>query len=98
MADQRPHQSPPDQGQREGLDEQQVRRIAMVGALLLVLILVLVFVVENSGRVPVSFVFFSADVSLIWVIVLSMVAGAIVGILAKRLIWRRFFPETPPEG
>lgn len=96
MAHHRPNH-PQDPGQRDGLDEQQVRRIAMVGALLLVIILVLVFVVENSGRVSVSFVFFSAEVSLIWVIVLSMFAGAAVGILAKRLIWRRFFPQTPPS-
>ena len=85
--------TPPDHSggpeRREGLDEQQVRRIALVGALLLVVILVLVFVVENSTRVPVSFVFFRADISLIWVIVLSMAVGAALGVVVKRIIRKR---------
>lgn len=82
-----------DPGRREGLDEEQVRRIALVGGLLLVAILVLVFVIENSRSVPVSFVFFTADVSLIWVIVLSMVVGAGVGVAVKRLVRKRILKE-----
>jgi uncharacterized integral membrane protein len=77
----------------DGLDEQQVRRIALVGALVLVLILALVFVVENSERVEVSFVFFSAKISLIWVITLSMAIGAGLGVLVKHLIRKRFFRD-----
>jgi uncharacterized integral membrane protein len=75
---------------REQLDERQVRRIALVGALVLLAILALVFIIENSRRVRVSFVFFSADISLIWVIVLSAVAGAIAGALISRALRRRF--------
>lgn len=78
---------------REGLDEQQVRRIALVGALLLVVILALVFIVENSDPVRVSFVFFSANISLIWVIVLSMVMGAVAGAVLMRLVKKRFFSD-----
>ncbi|MEQ8834913.1 MAG: LapA family protein [Miltoncostaeaceae bacterium] len=78
---------------REGLDEQQVRRIALVGALLLVVILALVFIVENSDPVRVSFVFFSASISLIWVILLSMAMGAIAGAVLMRLIRKRFFAD-----
>lgn len=81
------------QEKRDGLDEQQVRRIALVGALLLVIILALVFIVENSEQVVVSFVFFSAEISLIWVIVLSMALGAVLGAVALRLIKKRFFPH-----
>ena len=77
-------------GKHDGLDEQQVRRIALVGALVLVIILVLVFVVENSERVEVSFVFFSAKISRIWVIVLSMIIGAGLGVLIKHLVRKRF--------
>lgn len=75
---------------REGLDERQVRRIALVGGIVLVAILVLVFITENSHTVRVSFVFFEADISLIWVILLSAVAGAIAGALVTRALRRRF--------
>ena len=54
----------PDEGpDRSGLDERQVRQLALVGALVLAASLVLLFIVENSRRVRVSFVFFSASIS-----------------------------------
>jgi uncharacterized integral membrane protein len=82
----------PDEGRdRSGLDERQVRQIALVGALVLAASLVLLFIVENSGRVEVSFVFFSASISLIWVIVLSAVAGAVAGLVIVRLVRARVF-------
>ncbi len=57
----------------------------MVAALVLVAILV-AFVVKNSEKVNVSFVFFSANVRLIWVLLVTAVLGA----LADRLfLWRR---------
>lgn len=80
-------------GRHEGLDEQQVRRIALVGALVLVVILALVFIIENSDPVEVSFVFFSARISLIWVIVLSMALGAGLGLVLLRLLRKRFFEK-----
>lgn len=91
MADNLPERRPPEPPSREGLDERQVRQLALAGALVLVLSLLLIFVIENSDPVRVSFVFFSADISLIWVIVLSAVAGAAVGIAVARLVRRRFF-------
>lgn len=84
--------APPSEGpERPGLDERQVRQIALVGGLVLVGSLVLLFIVENSRSVRVSFVFFSATISLIWVILLSAVAGAIAGHVVARLIRTRFF-------
>jgi len=81
----------PDEGpDRGGLDERQVRRLALVGGLILAASLVLLFIVENSHDVRVSFVFFSATISLIWVIVLSAVAGAISGLVIARLVRTRF--------
>jgi uncharacterized integral membrane protein len=74
---------------REGLDERQVRRIALAGASVLVVSLLLIFVIENSDAVQVSFVFFSADISLIWVIVLSAVIGGAVGPAGARVARRR---------
>jgi len=62
----------------------------MAFAIVVALVLLLVFIVDNSDPVNVSFVFFDADISLIWVIVLSAVIGWIVGFLLARLIRRRF--------
>lgn len=81
---------PPARPDRDGLDERQVRRLALAGALVLVVSLLLIFVIENSDPVSVSFVFFSADISLIWVILLSAVAGAAAGVVISRLLKRRF--------
>ena len=83
-----PERRPPDG--RDGLDERQVRQLALIGALVLVVSLLLIFVIENSDEVSVSFVFFSADISLIWVIVLSAVVGAVAGAFISRLVRRRF--------
>lgn len=79
-----------DPERREGLDEEQVRRIGLIGGLVLVVVLALIFIMENSERVEVSFVFFTAEISLIWVIVLSMVVGAIAAFVIKRLVRKRF--------
>lgn len=88
-----PERRPPDRPppSRDGLDERQVRQLALAGALVLVVSLLLIFVIENSDPVGVSFIFFSANISLIWVIILSAVAGAIAGIVISRLVRRRFF-------
>ena len=81
---------PPSRGpDREGLDERQVRQIAMVGGAVLVASIALVFIVENSHQVHVSFVFFSSDISLIWVIILSAAVGAVAGAFGGRMIRRR---------
>ena len=84
----------PDEGpDRNGLDERQVRQLALVGGLILVASIVLLFIVENSRGVEVSFVFFSATISLIWVIVLSAAAGAIAGLVIARIVRSRFFGD-----
>ena len=83
--------APDDGSDHPGLDERQVRQIALVGGLVLVGCLVLLFIVENSRSVRVSFVFFSATISLIWVIVLSAAAGAVAGLVTARLVRTRFF-------
>jgi|GEM_PF-1383275 uncharacterized integral membrane protein len=53
--------------------------IAVVGGYLLL------FVVLNTRDVPVKFVFTSTRVSLIWVILLSLVAGVVLGVLLSQL-------------
>ena len=46
---------------------------------------VLLFVVLNTRRVKVSFVFDSTRVSLIWVVLLSLAAGLVIGVLASQV-------------
>ncbi len=69
--------------------EPELRRILTILGLGVVGLLVLLFVLLNTGRVEVSFVFFSADVSLIWVILLSVALGMIAGPLLMRLARRK---------
>jgi uncharacterized integral membrane protein len=92
-----PEEPPPRRPGQDGLDERQVRQLALAGATVLVVSLLLIFIIENSDPVRVSFVFFSADISLIWVIVLSALAGAVAGIVVARLVRRRFFGDGPPR-
>ncbi|MCC6832437.1 MAG: DUF1049 domain-containing protein [Thermoleophilia bacterium] len=82
-----PQGGPP---QRPRIDEGDARRLGIIGAIVLGIALLLIFIVENSREVKVSFVFFEARMSLIWVIVLSAVTGWVVGFLLARLIKRRF--------
>ena len=83
----------PNGRRREGIDERQVRQVATVGVAVLVVVLLLVFIIENSDAVSVSFVFFSADISLIWVIVLSVAVGAVLGAVLPRIVRRRFIDK-----
>ena len=80
---------PPRGPDRDGIDEREVRRIAMAGGVVLVASIALVFIVENSHQVHVSFVFFSSDISLIWVIILSAAVGAVAGAFGGRAIRKR---------
>ena len=50
---------------------------------------VLLFVVLNTRRVKVSFVAGSTRVSLIWVILLALVAGLVLGMLLSQLYRHR---------
>jgi uncharacterized integral membrane protein len=45
----------------------------------------LLFVVLNTRHVPVKFVFATTRVSLIWVILLSLAAGIVLGVLLSQL-------------
>lgn len=66
------------------MSESELTRIVKIMGTALIAIVILLFVVLNTGTVNVSFVFFSADISLIWVILLSMA----IGWLAIPVIWR----------
>jgi uncharacterized integral membrane protein len=67
----------------------QPRLWLTIGGLLLILGYLVAFVVANSDTVKISFVFFSARTSLIWLILLSVVVGLVGGILLSQLVRRR---------
>jgi uncharacterized integral membrane protein len=78
-----------DEGFWDSLEDRQRRQLRILGWLVLIAILVLLFIVQNSDDVEVSFVIVKAKTSLIWVIVLSFVAGALSGHLLTRLFRRK---------
>jgi uncharacterized integral membrane protein len=47
------------------------------------------FVLENRKSVPVHFVFYTATVSLVWLILLGLAVGFVVGIVLSQLERRR---------
>ncbi len=63
-------------------EKRDLGEIARFIALAVVVGLLIAFIVENSGKVTVHFVFFSAHVSLVWALILAAVLGA----LADRLV------------
>lgn len=61
----------------------------LVGSLVLVVGYLIAFVIANSEQVKISFVFYSARTSLIWLIVLSVVIGLVGGIVLSQLFRNR---------
>jgi uncharacterized integral membrane protein len=76
------------------LDEEQIRELqprfwARLLALVAIGAYVLAFVLENRKTVHLHFVLFTATVSLIWLILLSLVIGLVGGALLSQLYRRR---------
>ena len=61
-------------------------QLAAIG---LVALYAILFIVLNTHRAKVSFVFASAKISVIWVILLSLAVGFVLGVLGSRLNRRR---------
>jgi uncharacterized integral membrane protein len=80
--------APPDEAEVErGPGERRV--FARLVVLLAVVAYAVAFVLENRKQVNVHFVFVTARVSLIWVILLSIALGVIGGRLLPQLYRRR---------
>jgi uncharacterized integral membrane protein len=47
------------------------------------------FIVENSKSRPIHFVFGTAQVSVIWLILLTLGIGVVIGVLASQVAHRR---------
>jgi uncharacterized integral membrane protein len=67
----------------------QPRLWISLGALILIGAYLIAFVVGNDEEASVNFVFGEARTSLIWVILLSLLAGLIGGVLLSQLHRRR---------
>jgi len=74
-------------------DDQQTKRErtpwVQITAIGLVALYALLFIVLNTRRAKVSFVFASTKISVIWVILLSLAVGFVLGVLVTRLNRRR---------
>ncbi|MES1248653.1 MAG: lipopolysaccharide assembly protein LapA domain-containing protein [Actinomycetota bacterium] len=67
----------------------QPRLYGRLVALLVVVAYAIAFVLENRKQVNLHFVFVTASVSLIWLILLSLALGVVGGILLAQLERRR---------
>jgi uncharacterized integral membrane protein len=68
--------------------EWQPRFWAKLLGLLAIAIYVIAFILENRKKVHLHFVFFTATVSLIWLILLSIAIGLVGGALLSQLYRR----------
>jgi uncharacterized integral membrane protein len=80
-----PHESPRDEFDRSW----QPRLWISLGLLILIGAYLIAFVVGNDEEASVNFVFAKATTSLIWVILLSLLAGLVGGVLLSQLHRRR---------
>ena len=81
-----PSQGSPGKAPRRKREPREIARIVVAVA---GLILLVAFVLDNSQTVKVGFVFFSTQLSLIWVLLIAAVLGALVDRLVILLGQRR---------
>ena len=67
----------------------QPKLYARLIAIILLAAYAIAFVLENRKTVSLHFVFATANVSLVWLILLSLAVGFVVGILLSQLERRR---------
>jgi uncharacterized integral membrane protein len=67
----------------------QPKLYARLAAIILLAAYAIAFVLENRKAVSLHFVFATANVSLVWLILLSLAVGFVVGILLSQLERRR---------
>jgi uncharacterized integral membrane protein len=79
---------------RKGIDPEtretfQPRLWLSVLGLVLIGAYIVAFIAQNNKRVTVHFVLFSAETSVIWVILLTLAIGIVGGLLLSQLYRRR---------
>jgi uncharacterized integral membrane protein len=70
-------------------EQLQPRRWATIIGLAAIALYLVAFIYKNSGKVTLHFIFFSAHVGLIWLLLLGFVLGLVVGVLLSQLYGRR---------
>lgn len=75
---------PAPEEQAPRLDPGERRAIAKIAVGLVLLVLFIIFVIQNARPVQVDFVFFSAQIRLIWVFLACALIGALVTWLVGR--------------
>ena len=82
-------------------DRWQPRLYVRLVVLILLVAYAIAFILENRHSVPVHFVFWTANVSLVWLILLAIAVGLLAGILLgqleRRRRRRRRGPDETPE-
>ena len=73
----------------EDVQQWQPRLYARLIALVVLAAYTIAFVVKNDEEIEVEFVVASAEVSLIWLILLSLALGILAGVLLSQLYRRR---------
>jgi len=74
--------------------EWQIRLYGRIAVLVVLVAFAIAFVLENRKKVHVHFVLFTASVSLIWLILLSLLLGLGGGVLLSQLYRRRRGPKS----
>lgn len=82
---------------REREETWQTRLYLKLVVLLLAIAYAIAFVLENRRQTPVHFVFHTARVSVVWMILLNLAIGLIGGVLLSQLYRRRRGRKERPE-
>jgi uncharacterized integral membrane protein len=80
---------PAEPGTSEPDETWQPKLYLRIVVLILLAAYAIAFVLENRKSVPLHFVFATASVSLVWLVLLSLAVGFVVGILLSQLERRR---------
>ena len=81
--------TPPEQTGKTKARKRDNKEIVRLVGFGIALVLLIAFVIGNSATVRVDFIFFHADASLIWVIIISVLLGVLLDRLAIVLGKRR---------
>jgi len=90
------HEPPPPRSSQPR-QRNEARAWLIVIGLALAVAWLIAFAVENNTSVPVHWIFGTTHSSLIWVIFVTLVLGALIGALAMHLNGRRRRRAKPPD-
>ncbi|MDP9340867.1 MAG: LapA family protein [Actinomycetota bacterium] len=89
-----------DRDQLHELQKSRQRRVAKLLVALFISVVLIVFIIQNSERVKIHYVFFTANNRLIWVMLACAILGGVVGYLIGRpgkQVRLRHRPDQEPK-